>query len=101
MSLAQEVSPFGIRVVVVEPGITKSAFATNIVKASKPQPAEIYAEGKKNALSHILAALPHAAEAEHVAAVVLKAASDVGSDQFRYPVGEREEKALGAVLRDT
>jgi NAD(P)-dependent dehydrogenase (short-subunit alcohol dehydrogenase family) len=69
--LAFELAPFGIRVVIVEPGITKSAiFAKNV---DIPNTTGAYDEHYQRMLEFYAAGLPHATDPFEVAAVVYDA----------------------------
>lgn len=69
--LAHEVAPFGVRVVIVEPGITKSAiFAKNV---DAPNQSGAYDPHYRRMFQFYGAGIPQATPPEEVAAVVLDA----------------------------
>jgi NAD(P)-dependent dehydrogenase (short-subunit alcohol dehydrogenase family) len=81
--LAQEVAPFGIRVCIVEPGITKSAIFAKNVEA--PNATGAYDQQYGRMFQFYAAGIPHATPAEEVGAVIHEA---VTTDQYkmRWPV---------------
>jgi NAD(P)-dependent dehydrogenase (short-subunit alcohol dehydrogenase family) len=109
--LAQEVAPFGIRVVIVEPGVTKSAiFAKNI---DAPNSSGVYDAHYRRMFQFYAAGIAQASDPFEVAAVVHHAIT-TPDPQLRYPVGwggreliegraridDAEWVALGAVADD-
>lgn len=87
--LAQEVAPFGVRVAIVEPGVTKSSiFAKN---ADTPNASGAYADHYARMLQMYAAGYLHATDASEVAEVV-RHAIETDSPQLRYQVswGGRE-----------
>ena len=86
-ALAQEVAPFGVRVVIVEPGVTKSAiFAKNPANPEGP-----YEAHYRRMLMFYAAGLAHATDPFEVAEVV-QHALETDEPQLRYVVswGARE-----------
>ncbi|MDR7144978.1 oxidoreductase [Rhizobium sp. BE258] len=84
-SLDHEVRGNGIRVLLIEPAYTKTAFDTNIVRPDEPKPE--YAGPRAGADKLIEEALVKGDAPETIARVVLKAAS-ARSPQLRYPAGK-------------
>jgi NAD(P)-dependent dehydrogenase (short-subunit alcohol dehydrogenase family) len=87
--LAQELAPFGIRVVIVEPGVTKSAiFAKNI---DAPNSTGAYDAHYRRMFQFYAAGIAQATDPFEVAAVVHHAIT-TPEPQLRYPVswGGRE-----------
>lgn len=81
-SLAQEVVSFGIRVAIVEPGITKSAiFAKNL---ESPNVTGAYEAHYRRMFQMYMKGVAQAADPREVAAVVLHAIT-TDSPQLRYP----------------
>jgi NAD(P)-dependent dehydrogenase (short-subunit alcohol dehydrogenase family) len=81
--LAQELVPFGIRVAIIEPGVTKSAiFAKNI---DAPNQSGAYDDAYRRMFQFYAAGMAHATDPFEVAAVVHHA---ITTDQpvLRYPV---------------
>ncbi|TVR25538.1 MAG: SDR family oxidoreductase [Ilumatobacter sp.] len=81
--LAQEVAPFGVRVAIVEPGVTKSAiFAKNI---DTPNSTGAYEVQYRRMFQMYAAGMAHATDPFEVAAVV-QHAIETDSPVLRYPV---------------
>jgi len=81
--LAQEVAPFGIRVAIVEPGVTKSAiFAKNI---DAPNQTGAYDAAYRRMFQFYAAGMSHATDPMEVAAVVHHAVT-TDTPQLRYAV---------------
>ena len=81
--LAQEVASFGIRVAIIEPGITKSAiFAKNI---DMPEVTGAYAQQYQRMFQMYAAGLAHATDPMEVGAVIAHAI-ETETPQLRYPV---------------
>src|SRR5437899_6243064 len=73
-SMAYELEPFGIRVVLVEPGVIRSDFINNVVAAKKSQdPNSPYAQFMQNVAASLQHMLEGGSSADVVANVVLKA----------------------------
>jgi NAD(P)-dependent dehydrogenase (short-subunit alcohol dehydrogenase family) len=80
--LAVELAPFGIRVVIVEPGITKSAiFAKNV---DAPNATGAYDSQYQRMFDFYAAGLPQATDPFEVAAIVHEAIT-TGAPRLRYP----------------
>jgi NAD(P)-dependent dehydrogenase (short-subunit alcohol dehydrogenase family) len=72
-SMAYELEPFGIRVVLVEPGVIKTNFVNSIVAAKKSQdPNSPYAQFMQNVATSFQHMLEGGASSDVVAKVVLK-----------------------------
>jgi NAD(P)-dependent dehydrogenase (short-subunit alcohol dehydrogenase family) len=110
--LAQELAPFGIRVVIVEPGVTKSAiFAKNI---DAPNQSGAYDAAYRRMFQFYAAGIPAATDPLEVARVVEHALT-TDQPKLRYPVSwggeelvegrermtDEEWVALGAHEHDT
>ena len=109
-NLAQEVAPFGLRVVVLEPGVTRTAILPK--NADHPQPTA-YEPAYRRMLQFYLKGIEAAVPAEDVAGTVLRALDDPDRG-FRYtcawggaelPVGRRdmsdaEWASLGGIETD-
>ncbi|CAN5845246.1 oxidoreductase [soil metagenome] len=109
--LAQEVAPFGIRVVIVEPGVTKSAiFAKNV---DTPHATGAYDTPYRRMLQFYAAGLAHATDPREVAELIHHAIT-TAEPRLRYPVSwggeelvagkadldDRDWVALGAIDDD-
>jgi NAD(P)-dependent dehydrogenase (short-subunit alcohol dehydrogenase family) len=82
-SLAQELAPFGIRVVIIEPGVTKSAiFAKNV---DAPNQSGAYDAHYRRMFQFYSAGLAHATDPFEVARVIHHAVV-TDDPQLRYPV---------------
>ena len=87
--LAQELAPFGIRVVIIEPGVTKSAiFAKNI---DAPNQSGAYDAAYRRLFQFYAAGMANATDPTEVGAVIHHAVTTT-TPQLRYPVswGGRE-----------
>lgn len=81
--LAQELAPFGIRVVIVEPGVTKSSiFAKNI---DAPNSTGVYDAHYRRMFQFYAAGMAGATDATEVGRVI-EQAIESESSQLRYPV---------------
>ena len=90
--LAQEVAPFGIRVAMVEPGITKSAiFAKNI---DAPNSSGVYDAHYRRMFQFYAAGMAQATDPFEVGAVVLHAIR-TDDPRLRYPVSWGGPELLG------
>ena len=95
-SMVYELEPFGIRVVLVEPGPIRTNFADGMVAAKKSQdPTSPYAEIMKK-LNAVLASMrENASFPDLVAKVVLKAVTS-GNPSLRYLAGRDMETWMEA-----
>ena len=82
-ALAAEVRPHGIRVVVIQPGATKSAMGDKIGRPSKSSP---YWGTIRNTLFWLNGAFADASDPDVVAASISRAAIDPAAVRFRVPV---------------
>ncbi len=81
--LAQELAPFGIRVVIIEPGVTKSAiFAKNI---DAPNQSGAYEAAYRRMFQFYAAGMAHATDPFEVGAVIHHAVT-TDQPELRYPV---------------
>lgn len=83
-SVDHEVRAHGVRVLLVEPGYTRSQFEDNFIAPDAPLPA--YVAQRKVAVDVLSAAMSDADDPTLVADVVLKAATDT-KPGLRYPAG--------------
>lgn len=85
-SVDHEVREHGIRVLLVEPGYTKTGFDTNATPPDMPLP--VYAEGRR--ISHeVLAAAMKAADDPAVIAKAIVVAATDPKPKLRYPAGSQ------------
>lgn len=111
-ALAQEIAPFGIRVAIVEPGITKSAiFAKNI---DAPNSTGVYDAHYRRLFQFYAAGMAQSTQPTEVAEVILHAIQ-TANPQLRYPVSwgaaemlskrpnvsDADWVALGAIIEDS
>jgi NAD(P)-dependent dehydrogenase (short-subunit alcohol dehydrogenase family) len=94
-SLRYEVEPFGIRVVIVEPGafqteLVRNSSSTRVINFALPY-ADVERRMSERASNVMKSALP----ASIAAAAIVDAALD-NSDRFRYLIGEHAEAAAAA-----
>jgi NAD(P)-dependent dehydrogenase (short-subunit alcohol dehydrogenase family) len=81
--LAHEVAPFGVRVAIIEPGVTKSSiFGKN---TDLPDQAGVYGPQYERMMQMYAAGYVHAADAVEVAQVILHAIES-DNPKLRYPV---------------
>jgi len=99
VGLHDEVAPFGVKVVLVEPGFTKTKFGNAITPASLKIPNEPYKAAVDATLAYIGKQLETATEAETVANVIFKATTDA-KPQFRYQCTEQDAAFVAAALKD-
>jgi NAD(P)-dependent dehydrogenase (short-subunit alcohol dehydrogenase family) len=109
--LAHEVAPFGIRVVIIEPGITKSSIFMKNLDA--PNASGAYDSHYRRMLQFYAAGIPHATDPIEVGALIHHAITTT-SPQLRYPcswggiefiegrakMSDADWIALGAVQND-
>jgi NAD(P)-dependent dehydrogenase (short-subunit alcohol dehydrogenase family) len=90
-SMAYELEPFGIKMVLVEPGFIKTNIANNMVTAKKSQDTNsLYSHLMENIVSHIEHGL-ETGSSDVVAKVVLKAVTSE-NPSMRYLGGKDVEK---------
>jgi NAD(P)-dependent dehydrogenase (short-subunit alcohol dehydrogenase family) len=95
-SIAYELEPFGIKVVLIEPGIVKTSMANNMVIAKKSQdPSSPYYRLIENAVSSIEHGLETRSSPHVVAKVVLKADTSENPN-LRYLAGKDIETWMEA-----
>jgi short-subunit dehydrogenase len=88
-SLDHELRTLGIRVVLVEPGVTRTAFEENLVRADRPLPIYEAVRQRQEALMRDWVATGDAPEV--VADTVVKAAT-VAVPKRRYPAGKQAKQ---------
>jgi NAD(P)-dependent dehydrogenase (short-subunit alcohol dehydrogenase family) len=90
-SIAYELEPFGIKVILIEPGFVKTNFAHAMVVAKKAQdPASPYSVMMQKINASASELIKNASEAELVANIILDAASNP-SPRLRYLAGKDVE----------
>jgi NAD(P)-dependent dehydrogenase (short-subunit alcohol dehydrogenase family) len=93
-SMAYELEPFGIRVVLVEPGVIKTNFVNSIVAAKKSQdPNSPYAQLMQNVATSFQHMIEGGSSTDVVAKVVLKAVTSE-NPTLRYLAGKDVETWL-------
>ena len=86
-ALQYEVEQFGIKVMLVEPGIIKTNFFDNILKAKRAaDPASPYSELLQRRINRVKTMFENGTAPEEVAKVILKAITSITPD-LRYLVG--------------
>jgi NAD(P)-dependent dehydrogenase (short-subunit alcohol dehydrogenase family) len=86
-ALQYEVEQFGIKVILVEPGIIRTNFFDNILKAKKAAgPASPYSELLQRRINRVKTMFGNGTAPEEVAKVILKAITSITPD-LRYLVG--------------
>src|SRR5215216_595335 len=96
--LAQEVAPFGIRVVIVEPGITRSAIFAKSVDA--PDRTGAYGDHYRRMFQMYATGIAHATDPFEVAEVIHHAVT-TDNPQLRYHVSWGGEELIGGRKRIT
>ena len=112
--LHQELKSYsGIRIIVVQPGLTKSKFAENQKHGSRPVPDnQVYLDQAKEFKAYREKMLPNADDPKDVAQIILKAVQDSNTQgqgqgqaasaqagtQFRYQVGVKGESVVAGIL---
>src|SRR3954452_19422305 len=91
--LAFELAPFGIRVVIVEPGVTKSAIFAKNVDLPQTEVSAAYEQQYTRMLDFYAAGVANATDPFEVAAVVYDAVT-TESPQLRYPTSWGGESIL-------
>ena len=95
-SMANELEPFGIKVVVVEPGVIRTNIFDSVVVARKSQdPNSPYTQITQKMASAFEEMMKNASSPELVANVVLEAVTNENPN-FRYLAGKDVENWLGA-----
>jgi short-subunit dehydrogenase len=86
-ALQYEVDQFGIKVILVEPGIIKTNFPDNILKAKRAsEPTSPYSELLQRRINRVKTMFENGTAPEEVAKVILKAITSITPD-LRYLVG--------------
>ncbi len=88
-SLDHEVRNFGIRVLLVEPGLTRTSFEDNLARVD--QPLEIYENARGNSEAQMREWVEAGDSPEVVAATVVKAAMDT-KPKLRYSAGKQSRQ---------
>jgi NAD(P)-dependent dehydrogenase (short-subunit alcohol dehydrogenase family) len=95
-SISYELEPFGIKVVIVEPGVIRTNFGGGLVIAKKSQdPNSRYSQMMKKIASSFEQLMKNSSSPDLVANVVLKAVKDENPN-LRYLAGNDVEQWLGA-----
>lgn len=89
-SLDHEVREFGVRVVVIEPGATRTSFEASTVPADTPL--SVYDASRAKYLAAYERAMSAAGTAESVAETIVRAARDA-APRLRYPSGKDARQA--------
>ena len=90
-SLAYELEPFGIKVIIIEPGVIGTNFVNNVVFAKKSQdPNSPYSQITQKMFSAFEEMLKNASSPELVAKVVLEAVTNENPN-IRYSAGKDVE----------
>ena len=95
-SMSYELEPFGIKVVIVEPGVIRTNIANAMVVARKSQdPNFPYSQMMKKIANSFVELMKNSSSADLVANVVLNAVKD-DNPKLRYLAGNDVEQWLGA-----
>ncbi|HYZ49515.1 MAG TPA: SDR family oxidoreductase [Nitrososphaeraceae archaeon] len=95
-SISYELEPFGIKVVIVEPGVIRTNFGNGLVVAKKSQhPNSPYSQMMKKIANSFEELMKNSSSPSLVANVVLKAVKDE-NPSLRYLAGNDVEQWLGA-----
>jgi NAD(P)-dependent dehydrogenase (short-subunit alcohol dehydrogenase family) len=95
-SISYELEPFGIKVVIVEPGVIRTNFGNGLVVAKKSQhPNSPYSQMMKKIANSFEELMKNSSSPDLVANVVLKAVKDE-NPSLRYLAGNDVEQWLGA-----
>jgi NAD(P)-dependent dehydrogenase (short-subunit alcohol dehydrogenase family) len=95
-SISYELEPFGIKVVIVEPGVIRTNFGNSLVVARKSQdPNSPYSQTMKKIANSFEQLMKNSSSPDLVANVVLKAVKDENPN-LRYLAGNDVEQWLGA-----
>ncbi|MGA9150100.1 MAG: SDR family oxidoreductase [Candidatus Nitrosopolaris sp.] len=96
-ALQYEVDQFGIKVILVEPGIIKTNFPSNILKAKRAaDPSSPYSELLKRRIERVKTMFENGTEPEEVAKVILKAVTSDNNEKpdLRYLVGSDAQSLI-------
>jgi NAD(P)-dependent dehydrogenase (short-subunit alcohol dehydrogenase family) len=94
-SMSYELEPFGIRTIIIEPGVIKTNFFNSAVLAKKSEdPKSPYAQLMKGMENGMAKLIENAADPEHVAKVVIGAITDE-NPKIRYLAGKDVEEIMG------
>ena len=95
-SISYELEPFGIKVIIIEPGVIRTNFGSGLVIAKKSQdPNSHYSQMMKKIASSFEQLMKNSSSPDLVANVVLKAVKDENPN-LRYLAGNDVEQWLGA-----
>ena len=87
-SIAYELEPFGIKVILIEPGFIRTNILHAMVVAKKAQdPASPYSETMQKIMANVSGLAKNASEPELVANIILEAASNP-NPRLRYLAGK-------------
>ena len=90
-----EVEQFGIKVILVEPGIIRTNFFDNILKAKRAaDPASPYSELLQRRINRVKTMFENGTPPEEVAKVIYKAITSITPD-LRYLVGSDANSLMG------
>ncbi len=91
-SMSYEVEPFGIKVMLIEPGAIKTNFFSSYILAKKSQnPNSPYASLMKRSKEGLKKMVENGTPAEYVAKIVLDAITTTNEPKLRYLVGKDAE----------
>jgi len=94
--MAYELEPFGIKVIIIEPGVIRTNIFNSVVVAKKSQdPNSPYSQITQKMFSVFEEMLKNASSPELVAKVVLEAVTNENPN-LRYPAGKDAETLLAA-----
>ena len=88
-SLDHEVRDFGIRVVLVEPGVTRTAFEENLTRAD--QPMDVYASERSRS-EQLMRKWVESGDAPQVVADAVVRAATAKRPKLRYPAGQQSRQ---------
>lgn len=98
-SMSYELEPFGIRTIIIEPGVIKTNFFSSALLAKKSQdPKSPYIQLMKGVERGMAKLMENAADPEFVAKVVVGAITDE-NPKMRYLAGKDVEQIMGAKKR--
>lgn len=94
-SLSYEVEPFGIKVILIEPGAIKTNFFKSSISAKKSQdPNSPYISLMKGLEEGLKKMVESGTSAEYVAKVVLDAVTTTNEPKLRYLAGKDAEQLI-------